>query len=465
MNIAFVGSWLTNLTNWNTSAGIDSSSITSAAVGPVMLYNNHIECAGICFHFDGGSGSAGNLLRGNYSVIRNEFYIPLKYMHGDPSNDGNWYGNRQPLECKQCWSILIEGNFFNTTFNDNTGASAFVAITSVVGFGDRDIDIRNNIFANGPGIASSPTNVDGGAPITLPPIRYRFLNNLGINVNGPVYWAGSGSTAPTGRGWLFTGLQGTQDLTIEHNTIVGNLGAIASLFRFSDTNVEGVKVQNNFFTGLTSVDQGASQEGSVQSNDCINLLGEAQMNCKFTGTNPAAITRNVFMSTDGSSQTTMNGWLPTLKNVNFIPATMNLATIPGWINYIAGTNATSGSYGLTSTSTYRSGATSNGTDGADLGINQPQLLNATGHSRFASVTSVATTTAQVNFIAPDNMACPVDISTSPIPTTGITPTRFADGGAAAGPRQVTITGLTTATLYQGRIQCAVEQPTFQFKTQ
>lgn len=160
-----------------------------------------------------------------------------------------------------------------------------------------------------------------------------------------------------------------------------------------------------------------------------------------------------------------------MKNVNFIPATMNAATVPGWQKYIAGTNATTGSYGLTPTSNFASNAATTSTtgpasDGTDLGINAVELGRAAGQVIISSnpVSPLASTTAQINFVAPDNLSCPVDWSTSAFPANGVSPTRVLDSGNTAGPRNVILTGLPAATLIHFTVQCAVEQPSGTFTT-
>ena len=96
-----------------------------------------------------------------------------------------------------------------------------------------------------------------------------------------------------------------------------------------------------------------------------------------------------------------------------------------------------------------------------MGADMTELSRATGQVRFVSQIPQGSLVTQINFVAPDSQACPVDWDSQPIPTSGRTPTRVSDSGTAAGPRSVSIT-TSGAGVYYFRIQCAVEQPTGQF---
>ena len=463
---AIVNSWIDNLANWHAANGTDGASIIlSDGPGPTVLYNNHIEGAGIPIHFDGTGGT--RWLNGNYSVIRNTFHTPLKYMHGTAENTADfgshWSGNRQPFEIKQGYGAKIGGNIFDTQFSDNTAASVFTAFTAVAGLSIYDVNVYSNTYKHGPGVMNVPLLVAGGQQ-NAPPNRFWAHNNLAFDINVARTYTATGATQGVARGWLFQGPNGGEDVLIENNTIsIGNLGTQPVIFALEEIYSEGVFVRNNFFTGLEATNQGVVQDSSVP-DVCNGLLGKALMDCKFTGNGGYVFANNVLMSTDGSNQATVTSWFSGLSN--YVPASMSLSSTPGWLQYDA--SGAGGIYGLKSTSTYRSGSTSHGTNGADIGVDLVKLLNDQGHVRFASVTPIGTTTATVNFTAPDNQSCPVRVTattpwtSSSVPTSGVL--EFPDGGTAAGPRSVSLTGLTTGTLYYGIVLCSVEQPTFQLHT-
>jgi phosphodiesterase/alkaline phosphatase D-like protein len=76
--------------------------------------------------------------------------------------------------------------------------------------------------------------------------------------------------------------------------------------------------------------------------------------------------------------------------------------------------------------------------------------------------NLTSTSAVVSFVAPDSMGCPVDYSASD--SNVITSfTRVSDSGGARS-RNITLSGLTPGTVYHYRVNCAVQQPTGQFRT-
>jgi hypothetical protein len=206
--------------------------------------------------------------------------------------------------------------------------------------------------------------------------------------------------------------------------------------------------------------------GAVGPGPCDGLISEALADACLT---PSYVwAGNVMMSPSATASDIATAW-PTHISQNYNPTNMDLSVTPGWMFYDP--TQAGGDYRLKSTSDYRSGAaktltTGPATDGADVGVDMTKLLNDQGHVRFASVTPIGTTTATVNFVAPDNLACPVRVATtqwtsSSVPTSGVL--EFADSGTAAGARSVALTGLSSG-LWYGVIECAVEQPTFQFRT-
>lgn len=75
---------------------------------------------------------------------------------------------------------------------------------------------------------------------------------------------------------------------------------------------------------------------------------------------------------------------------------------------------------------------------------------------------LTSTSAVVSFVAPDSMGCAVDYGSSD-PTLISSFTRVFDPGGAR-PRNITLSGLTAGTVYHYRVNCAVQQPTGQFRT-
>jgi hypothetical protein len=429
---------------WNTEGS--SFMIGGQGPGPYVATNNWLEGAGLMWHHDDGGGTAW--IRGDYNYTRNTFKTPFKYMYGGSESDGLRYFLRQPLEWKSGRRISLFGNIFDGAWVEVTPASVFIALTSVAGEGITDVDLQSNTFMHGPGITNVPTLVDGGAVLTPPAVRFRFKNNLAWDIGSSAYWVPQGgANAPTG--WLFEGPQGGEDVTVDHNTIVGNTGRAPAIFWLFDTNVEGVKVTNNFFY-VSSGTQGVTQDGGVPANACFNLLGKALADCKFT---PNYIWANNVMMSPDANQATVQSWWPSLHN--YIPSDMSLNTA-GWLSY--------SKKDFHVTSKYCSGCSSPASDSRDVGADIDVLQAAQGKVTLIGVpeSNLTSTSAVVSFVAPDSMGCPVDYSASD-PNVITSFTRVPDSGGARS-RNITLPGLATGTVYHYRVNCAVEQPTGQFRT-
>lgn len=461
-NNAVINSSIVNLHRWNDTAGVDSSSIIVNGPGPQLFYNNYIECAGICLHVDDGDEFLHGF-HGDVSVIRNYFYEPFEWMHGSTIpghvSDGHFYGNRQPFEIKACLRCSTEGNYFQDSWSEITNASVFNAFTSVGKTGIIDTMVHSNIYIHGPGGVNAPINTGRGK---LGPLsnRFEFSNNLLLDINETYSTSDVPIPGACGRGWAFQGPGGGEDYDIVNNTWVGNTGCAPNFLRLTNYPIEGLKIANNFMYlnnagGIAG--QGFSVEGGYPAGNpnCNGIGGEATLNC-LALTN-LIVKNNVIMSGD-SDQATVQGWFPTLKLTNFIPSNMSLSATPGWTNYNADG---SGQYNLTAVSSFNSSHASHGADGNDIGVNYWQLMRDQGHVFFDNVTQISSNSIKVPFTAPDSQACPVDISTDPLPNDHNL--RFADSGTAAGPRQVSISGLSPNTYYYGRINC-VTHVDFNFKT-
>lgn len=478
-NISVQDSWIDNLRHWFPTSGTSGTSILdSNGTGPLMITNTWWEGAGApMFHMDNGGGET--FLSGDVSLIRNTWYSPTFMLAGSPDSDGNYSGLRQSVEIKGIWGCEFRGNRLINVWTEENPNSMFFVVTSVSppggqGEGAIDIDVSDNIFSHGPGGIDAPVVVYGGGRVTVAPARFRSCNNLFYGIEGK--WGVPGSNP---KGWWMQAPGGGEGLTTCHNTWVGNLAAQPGSWtpvigRAQSGFMAGWKFNDNFSWNMQSPGWGFQREGGIGVDACFNLVGVAMANCNLTPSYEWK--NNVFMSPTETAANIAAQWTGIISQ-NYNPTNMSLSVTPGWMKYDG--TGDNGNYRLLSTSNYRSGAaktltTGPASDGADVGVDMTRLENATGHVRFASVTPIATTTAQANYVAPDNVACTVRVtSTTPwtsgsVPTSGVL--EFADGGTAAGPRQVSMTGLSSGTLYYGIAMCGgsdipTQQPTFQFRTQ
>ena len=417
LNFAFKDSYIDNLTNWGSGAHEGSSGILPCGPGPTTIVNNYLEGVGILLHFSDEGGSY--FLRGDNSVLRNTFKLLTRHMYGAPDSDGYTYGNRQPLEFKAGYRNWIGGNTFDTSWNEITGASVFIALISVSGEGITDTEVDSNTFVHGPGLSNIPLIVAGGAPQTIPPNRFRFHNNSASDINARWWVPVGGSASPTG--WVFEGPDGGEDVTIDHNTITGNTGRIPSIFFLFDTNAEGMNVTNNVFQVQSG--NGIAVDGSIL-HPCSNLADAALWECTMS---------------------TGSMWADNL----LIPSDGNVDQLQ--VAYRGLPSFYAPSY---------SDITSSTTNGKDVGVNLNEQQIAQGVVTLNGAVPDSTS-ATVNFIAPDAQGCPVDYALDSSVMGEIT--RVADSGGSR-ERSIRIDGVEPNKIYYFRVNCATQQPMGSFKT-
>ncbi len=442
LNFAFKDSYVDNETDWEDVAHDGSSGILSRGPGPTTIVNNYFEGAGILLHFDEGGGTT--YIRGDNSVIRNTFKAPRRYMYGSPDSDGHMYGQRQPLEFKSGIRDLIAGNIFDTTWNEITGASVFVALTSVSGVGISDVDLSNNTFMHGPGVANVPLIVAGGAPQTLPPNRFRFHNNLAFDINSNWWVPQGGALSPSG--WLFEGPEGGEDIVIDHNTFMPDGGRVPAVFFLFDTAVEGVQVTNNIFK--LQAGHGINVDGQA-SHPCTNFADAALWSCAMA--NNSLWANNLLVPSNGdvaSLQAAFHG-MANYYTTNYtnMPASVMTGAITGRSAYL-----------LSQICEFCGSPTTNG---QAVGVSLNELQSSQGYVTLVGIGSDSSA-ATINFVAPDSQACPIDYS-SVDPNVMSNTTRVKDIGGAR-VRTIGVGQLASKTTYYFRINCAVQQPMGKFQT-
>jgi hypothetical protein len=424
--------------------------------GPYVFQGNFSSCAGLCWHHDDSGGV--QRLRGDYTYYRNYFESPFKYMYNpgnlaaNPSSDGLGRFHRQPGEWKGGRRIRYEGNVCDGNWVEVEASAGCVLLTSVNGMGISDVDIRNNTFMHGPGVTSF-CFVTAGSNFLMPPAcqRFRLQNNLAWDIGNPNYYAGGQALPPPG--WLGEGPNATEDVIVDHNTIVGNVGNNPAVMWAFDLNTEGVSVTSNIFY-INSTNQGLAQDGAEPNfAGCPLKTGKSLADGKFT---PSYVWRNNLMLGNGQTPAAVAAAWPSLTNY-FQTGTSSLATV-GWLNHQAfvleNGDPASLNYHLRDASPWSAGSPGvndhSGAVGADIdALNAAQGLLVLGGVPSSSITSVS---AAVAYVAADRGTCYVDYAAGD-PAVMISPTRVADAG---GPRArtVALTGLTTHTTYYYRVMCS-----------
>jgi hypothetical protein len=318
------------------------------------------------------------------------------------------------------------------------------------------------------------SSTQGGTPIAMSPTnRYTYKNNLIWDVNGFTYLDHRSNAYPDGwRGWVVQTAQDGEDFIWDHNTVVSATGFVPSQFFLASGGAEGFQFTNSIMEAHADTNQtgnGARIDSAMNPDEASSCTGsvfgslsaEALLKCdwRFPGSN---ITGNLVTSDSGSTANVATWW-PTQKQ----PCNAsNTFCDPTNLDFVVWTSPYYSSviqdYRLTNASPYISGGTRPATDQLDQGADIDALERAQGVVTFTSAIP-ASTTASINFVAPDTQGCPVDVSSTDSSLIN-TFTRFGDTGGPAGPRTVGITGLVAHTDYYFRINCAVSQPTGVFHT-
>ncbi len=444
--------------------------------GPYALINTRIEGSGNEWHHDDSGGSWST--RGDYYYYRDTFTSPTYTWMGSPDSDGNRYFSRQKLEWKGGQRIYIGGSVFENFWNDSVNSSLGISFSNLT-VGVHDINFEYNEVRHGPGVFNAATAYGTNSyTIAPPPLRERIANNLIWDI-GPysVKYGGAGD------GWFIQGASGAEDLVIDHNTILPMRGQEGVLFWLYNTRSEGVTITNNILP-ISSSFKGVSGE-----NYCPARYGEAVLNCLWTnytiksnllypanwsvfdtlGLNKSAQPNQTFSSNTQPSD--IFSWYPNVAPQNIVPTWTDLSNV-NWFKLSGFPSdsahiATTGNFHLRSDSPYIAGSQYKGLDGKDMGIDVDAFESAQGRVTLigAPVDKITPSSATVAFIAPDAQACPVDIKvydpSDPNLINGFT--RIIDTGTDR-VRAVQISNLVSKTTYMFRVNCAVEQPSGQFRT-
>lgn len=456
--------------------------VSGLGPGPFLFLDNYTIGSGNVWHFDDSGGYT--MSRHDYTLTRNWFYAPLTNMFtADASNtvsDGMRHGHRHSVEWKQGNCGALVGNIFDTSWVEDTpfgdlfeigavnGAYGMCGVTNQIIYGGAsDFDLRSNTFMHAAAVASD-FGMNSPSPAAVAQ-RFRFTNNLLVDISGTAYCAdGAGfcSSHSYGSGLIFQPRE-LEDFTMTHNTMVGNNGGsrLPFVFLASVNNLEGFNVRDNilWINGINNGLDGTQNDtcGFTNGTDtncwgggtwCKALAGIAAFNCAYV--NSTWINN---LMTGSPSQAQIQSLWPN----NVVPGNpSNLASV-GWSYYTSA--SVMGNYNLTSTSPYISGGSRPASDGLNIGVNYDQLQVDQGYVTLSGVSNITRTSAQINFVAPDAQACPVDYSPSDPTVTDGSLVRITDTGTSR-VRNISITGLTNQKTYYFRVNCAVNQPMGQFKT-
>lgn len=449
------------------------------------------------------------------TLTRNSVITDIQHLP-NPANaswNGRFYSGRQPGEFKEVHRAKVVGNDFSGSFCVNSSihgpiydisplndvAFNYASTQTVV-----DMEFGWNTFRN----ACLGMQILGAFPgvgqIDFASQRFWLHDMIFTNINKNQWVAIDSVNSGSGNGEQLALLHGSSDLLIEHNFFdIPQSNLFPEVFTGSCHPNEGVVVRNNLF-GFSndnntsgagyfpcssvpeSPNTGQQFGAAALNNHWVNftwknnwLLFGYKCSSSATGALPVACTPQADAS-HSDVTTAVTNW-NTLASTNFVDAvsanTIVARTALMKLRNYSGATFSPFNFQPLPTSNFSSGGdcqagaapmpdagcgTTRGMDGLQIGPDIDGIVSHQGTVLNTHTRAIGSTTATVDFYAPDTTGCTVDWTTSSTydPTTL---TRVANAGGAR-PQSVNLTSLTTKTLYYYRVNCQAQQPTGTFIT-
>jgi hypothetical protein len=324
---------------------LHTTSLDSQAVcgwngpGPYEISNNFLSASTENVLFGGAQAFIPDVVPSDIVIRGNHFYKPLSWKQGDPSYAGEAWVIKNILEFKTGRRVLVEGNLFDQSLGGYAILFTVRAENTKMPWAVvEDITFRTNLVRHAAGGIDILGNDDlsNGMGSTR---RILIADNVFEDID-PARWGGSG--------WGILVIRNPSDVQVDHNTMLQKGAAV-----FADSPTPGPS-QNFVFTNNISA-AGIHGSGYAGGTDTLDYF--------FPG---AAVSRNVFVNTNGSAY----------PSGNYHPADLNA------VRFVDPDN---GDYRLAPNSPYRGKGTDGENLGADIGAVQ-QLAGAalSGTAPFAS---------------------------------------------------------------------------------
>ncbi len=204
---AVTGSYLSDFKE----VGADSQAIAGwNGPGPFTISNNYLEAAGESVMFGGVDPAIAGLVPADIEITRNHMAKPLRWKKGDREFQGTPWTIKNLFELKNARRVLIDSNLFEYNWPDGQNGFAILftvrnqsggAPWSVV----EDVVFSNNVVRHAGG-GINILGLDDNHP-SQRTRRLAIRGNLFVDIGGQ--W---------GAGRLFQLLNGTEDISIDHNT-------------------------------------------------------------------------------------------------------------------------------------------------------------------------------------------------------------------------------------------------------
>jgi hypothetical protein len=494
-----------------TEGPIASAPLTSGALGAVsMALDEYGDAPYVTFVFDtpsGGNGEGGSAIDtvfgpGKQRVTNNLFHndIGVAYFIEDtgaalgytlsdfltqrnsfliddvwsPSNAASNHLNncsRNIYEAKTGARETVTGNIFAGQFGWCTpqamamllaSNNAQYSIIAPPSSSMSDLTATyNTIYDSSGGI--TVTGTSPGAPMPHPARRVLVQNNLLYNINAYQHSSTGQGLRYLTPGWCFYLGYGGEDWTVDHNTCYAIGGYAASGLQTEGNKLGGVAITNNIFNvgqdGGHNIffTDGITVKGAPTQSvpGCESASGYSMLTCIFTPT--FTLAGNVLVAGytntqagTGDGDGTMGGAFSSAPASNTVRTE---STVAARVAAIGFRNSAIANFRLTATSNY-AGTAHPGTDGLPAGADLDAIDQHQGKILNLRALGISSSGVTLDFDSPDaGASCYIKtIAGTGTNLTGAVTT--AADTTANRLRSITVTGLSTATVYKSVAMCA-----------
>ncbi|HEX8338179.1 MAG TPA: hypothetical protein VF621_15790, partial [Pyrinomonadaceae bacterium] len=253
----------TSLTNSHLSgmksAGQEAQSVAGwNGPGPFLIENNYLEAAGENILFGGARPATPGLIPSDITIRNNHLYKPMAWRQGDAAWDGTAWTVKNLLELKSGRRVFITGNLMENSWPEaQTGwAVIFNAFRDGGWEVIEDVEMSRNVMRD----VSNGVNLRGfdDGDVLVRMRRIKVTDNVVENVG-----------AFGGEGKAFQLLQGSEGVSIDHNTVRGRVRTALMLEAIGAFRHEGFSFTNNL---MAHGDYGVFASGGALGMAALNTF-------------------------------------------------------------------------------------------------------------------------------------------------------------------------------------------------
>ena len=250
------------------AAGQDTQAVAGwNGPGPFLIENDYLEAAGENVLFGGATPATPDLVPSDITIRGSHLFKPLAWRQGDAAWDRSAWTVKNLLELKSARRVTITGNVLeNCWAHAQTGWAVIFNVFGEDSTPDavEDVTFSANLIRN----AANGINLRGMEPTNARPRmrRVTISDNLIDNVG-----------AYGGEGKAFQVLNGTESVTIDHNTVRGPVRAVLILEALPGQAHAGLAFTNNL---TAHGDYGVFASGGAVGTAALEQFGRRW---KFAG--------------------------------------------------------------------------------------------------------------------------------------------------------------------------------------